>query len=422
MNSDSQVKQLYPFIDSTGVIRVGGRLTHSNLPFGKKCPILLPKAHKFTELIVNCFHEKFLHAGPQHLLYQIRQKFWIVQGRTLCRKIINKCVTCFKANPRPHAQLMGNLPLDRVTKNYPFNVSGVDFCGPFLVKNKHQRKNNLNKVYICIFVCFVTKAIHLEIVTDLTSDAFIAALKRFFARRGKAAKIYSDNGKNFIGANRELSRFIKIVKEKDELFSNFLNREEVSLHFIPPRAPHFGGLWEAGVKSFKFYLKRIVGNLKLTYEEFLTVIIQIEGMLNSRPLVPLSEDTDEVEVLTPAHFLIGRQLTSIVEPDLTHLKENRLKLWQKITKHTQLIWKKWSLDYLNNMQQRTKWKFQKNEVKRGNIVVIKEDNLPPCKWALGKITDVIRGKDERVRVVVVKTSCGEFKRPITKICLLPCDE
>lgn len=421
VNPDSQVKNLCPFIDSAGIMRVGGRLKNSNLPFGKKFPILLPKAHRLSNLIVNCFHLKFLHAGPQQLLYQIRQKFWIVQGRTLCRKIVHSCVICFKAKPVALDQIMGNLPIERVSKNHPFNVSGVDFCGPFYIKCKHQRKNILNKIYVCIFICFVTKAIHLEIVSDMTTDAFIASLKRFFARRGKAARIYSDNGKTFVGANEEFKRFIKTVGQ-DEQFSKFIVCEGVSWHFIPPRAPHFGGLWEAGVKSFKYYLKRVVGNLKLTYEEFLTIIIQIEGMLNSRPLVPLSEDTDEVEVLTPAHFLIGRELTSVAEPDLTNLKENRLKLWQKITRHTQLIWRKWSLDYLNNMQQRNKWKFKRNEVKIGDLVVLKEDNLPPCKWALGKIIEIIRGKDDRVRVVVVKTSLGVFKRAITKICLLPCNE
>ncbi|GFY03808.1 integrase catalytic domain-containing protein [Trichonephila clavipes] len=165
-------------------------------------------------------------------------------------------------------------------------------------------------------------AVHLDIVTDLTSNAFIATLKRFIFRRGKCAKLYSDNATNFVGANIELKKMFNLVCKPDEALASYMASEGIDWKFLPPRAPNFGDLWEAGVKSFKFYLKRVVGNIRLTYEEFLTVIIQIEGMLNSRPLVPLSSDLDDLNVLTPSHFLIGRSITSIVEPDLTNLNEN----------------------------------------------------------------------------------------------------
>ncbi|GFW20800.1 integrase catalytic domain-containing protein [Trichonephila clavipes] len=154
-----------------------------------------------------------------------------------------------------------------------------------------------------------------------------------------------------------------LVCKPDEALASYMASEGIDWKFLPPRAPNFGGLWEAGVKSVKFYLKRVVGNIRLTYEEFLTVIIQIEGMLNSRPLVPLSSDLDDLNVLTPSHFLIGRSITSIVEPDLTNLNENRLDNWQKITKIIQLIWKRWSVDYINSLQQRNKWHFEKRMLK-----------------------------------------------------------
>ncbi|GFY02620.1 integrase catalytic domain-containing protein [Trichonephila clavipes] len=168
-------------------------------------------------------------------------------------------------------KLMGNLPRDRVVPDYPFNCS----------------------------------AIHIEIVSDLTSDAFIAPLKRFFSRRGKCAKLYSDNGKTFIGANKELKRFLKLIEESDDNLAGFLSAEGIEWKFLPPRAPSFGGLWEALVKSIKYHLKRV-----------LTVCIQIEGILNSRPLCPLSSKSDDLNALTPAHFLIGRSMTSLVEPNL----------------------------------------------------------------------------------------------------------
>ncbi|GFV85651.1 integrase catalytic domain-containing protein [Trichonephila clavipes] len=183
----------------------------------------------------------------------------------------------------------------------------------------------------------VLKAVHLEIVSDLTTDAVLVTLKRFVARRGKCATISSDNAKNFVGANRELKRLHNLLKFPEEKLSSYLSSEGISWNFMPLRAPNFGGHWEAGVKSFKFYLKRAVGNLKMTLEEFLTIITQIEGILNSRPITPLSEDIDDLEVLTPGHFLIGRPITSISEPNLLDRTENTLSRWQKVTKIVQHI-------------------------------------------------------------------------------------
>ncbi|XP_035214359.1 uncharacterized protein LOC118188110 [Stegodyphus dumicola] len=167
---------------------------------------------------------------------------------------------------------MGDLPKERVTPSYPFSNVGTDFCGPFHIKFKNQRKGKLNKVYVCIFVCLSTKAIHLDFVSDLTSDAFIACLKRFFSRRrGKCAKLFSDNAKNYVGASIELRKLHKLVKHPDETLTKYLLSENIEWRFIPPKSPNFGGLWEAGVKSFKFHLKRIIGNAHLFLEEFLTV-------------------------------------------------------------------------------------------------------------------------------------------------------
>ncbi|XP_055932821.1 uncharacterized protein LOC129962847 [Argiope bruennichi] len=220
------------------------------------------------------------------------------------------------AQPIVPSQIMGNLPKERVSPDFAFNCAGADFCGPFYIKNKAQRK-----------------AVHIEIVSDLTSASFIATLKRFMARRGKCAKLFSDNAKNLVGANREIKKLHEMVRKPDEKLAGYLAAEGIEWKFIPPRSPHFGGLWEAAIKSFKYHLKRVVKGINLTYEEFLTVIVQIEGILNSRPLCPLSANEDDFEVLTPAHFLINRSLTSLNEPDLTNLKESHLKKWQKVITH-----------------------------------------------------------------------------------------
>lgn len=419
VSRQSQVKSLCPFVDKTGLLRVGGRLTNSNLNFDKKFPILLPGNHRLTRLIIASYHLKYLHVGPQTLLFTIRQKFWPINGRANCRKIVHECVTCFKAKPITCDQLMGDLPKERVSQNFPFVISGVDFCGPFTIKYKHQRKGTYQKIYLAIFVCFVTKAVHLELVTELSSQAFIATLKRFFSRRGNCRVLYSDNGTNFVGSNTELKRLFHVVKNPDENLSGYMSNENVEWRFLPPRAPNFGGLWEAGVRSFKYHLKRVVGGQKLTYEDFLTVINQIESILNSRPLTPLTSDVDDLSALTPGHFLIGRPFTSIVEPDVTNVSENRISLWQKTTKFVQLIWKKWYHDYLTTLHQRSKWCFDKQNIKVGDMVVIKEDNMAVCNWPIGRIVSVFPGKDGRIRVASIKTIRGVFKRPISKICILP---
>ncbi|GBN46894.1 hypothetical protein AVEN_122159-1, partial [Araneus ventricosus] len=171
---NSKLRNLNPFLDSDGVLRVGGRLGNSELPYVTKYPAILPNRHKLTNQIIVYFHLKNLHIGASSLLHCVRERFWPLNGRSLCRKIVYECIVCFKARPIVTSQLMGNLPRDRVVPDYPFNCSGVDFCGPFMIRYRNQRKGVLHKMYVCIFVCFVSKAVHIEIVSDLTSEAFIA--------------------------------------------------------------------------------------------------------------------------------------------------------------------------------------------------------------------------------------------------------
>ncbi|GFU92807.1 integrase catalytic domain-containing protein [Trichonephila clavipes] len=175
----------------------------------------------------------------------------------------------------------------------------------------------------------------------------------------------------FKRANAEVKRLYKLVINPDPELAGFLVDENINWKFLPPRAPNFGGLWEAGVKSFKFHFKREAGNSRFTYEEFLTIMTQIEGILNSRPLTPLSTDIDDLSVLTPAHFLIGRPITSINEPNIIHIETNRLNIYQRLTKIVQSIWKRWSNNYLSNLQQRSKWKFEKDNARVGDLVLIK---------------------------------------------------
>ncbi|XP_058817088.1 uncharacterized protein LOC131680388 [Topomyia yanbarensis] len=235
------------------------------------------------------------------------------------------------------------------------------------------------------------------------------------------SEFYSDNATNFVGARSEFQELYRLFNSTDHQskLSRALADDNISWTFIPPHSPNFGGLWEAGVKSVKKHLKKLSNGLLYTYEELNTVLVQIEAILNSRPLTAISDDINDFTPLTPAHFLIGDRLTSPVELDLIDAPQGRLKRWQSIQQLKQRFWKRWSSEYLHHLQQRRKWQTSTENIKEGALVLLKEDNLPPMKWALGRIVSVHPGTDKKVRVATVKTTNGEYVRAISKICPLP---
>jgi hypothetical protein len=349
-----------------------------------------------------------LHAGSQLLLASLRLRFRITNGRSVVRQVIRKCVTCFKTKAKATSQLMGQLPVSRVTPSRPFSHCGVDYGGPLQVKYGNPRSRTQKKCYIALFVCMATKAVHIDLVSDLTTEAFIAALRRFISRRGRCSQMYSDNGTCFTGAKRRLSEMSRLLRSKDHhlAVSRFAAQEGMEWHLIPPHSPHFGGLWEAGVKSVKTHLKKIAGNTLLTFEEMTTLLTQIEACMNSRPIIPIPSSPDDCAFLTPGHFLIGEPLMSFPEPDCRLGPSSRLSRWQLVQRCRQLIWKRWSADYLCQLQQRSKWLQNQPNLRAGRLVLLKEDNAPPLTWATGIIEETHPGTDGLVRVVTVRTSKG----------------
>ncbi|GFS96704.1 hypothetical protein TNCV_4754111 [Trichonephila clavipes] len=309
----SPLRSLHPFIDEHGLVRVGGRLQNSQLRFNSKHPIILPSHHSISELLIKEQHIAHLHAGPPLLAHILRQSHWIVGSRKLINKCIRKCLKCNKFKTSTTTlQLMGNLPKHRVTLERPFFNCGIDYAGPVLIKCNKGRGTKSTKGYIALFVCLATKAVHIEAVGDLTTDSFIAALRRFSARRGAPCHIYSDNGTNFIGARRKLDEIRKLWLSlpTNEAISYYLSKSSIDWHFIPPSSPHFGGIWESGIRSIKFHLKRVLGEIILTFEELSTLLTQIEGLLNSRPLSYVNDsDIECISTLTPSHFLTGDVLS-----------------------------------------------------------------------------------------------------------------
>lgn len=236
---------------------------------------------------------------------------------------------------------------------------------------------------------------------------------------GASQPTYSDNGTSFVGANRELKDLGEFLSKENKKLSQAIGELSIEWHFAPAYSPHFGGIWESGVRSTKHHLKRVAGNVIMTFEEFYTLLTQIEAVLNSRPLTSLSNNPNDLTPLTPAHFLIGRPLTAIPDVSLTHLPEARLSRWQMIQKMQQHFWSRWSKEYITELQQRTKWRQPYPNLEEGTVVLIKNENLPPLKWKLGRIIAVHPGKDKVARVATVKTSTGTIRIAIQKICPLP---
>nr|XP_033199424.1 uncharacterized protein LOC117161785 [Bombus vancouverensis nearcticus] len=204
-------------------------------------------------------HKIHMHSGTQATLCAVRQRYWPVDGRSQVWRAIKGCVRCCRAQPPPVEYVMGNLPEARVTESRPFTNVGVDYCGPFHIKEKRDRNRRQIKVYVAIFVCLAIKAVHIELVDDLTSEAFIAALRRFIARRGYCSTIHSDNGTNFRGASNELRELHDLLQSDDhkEKVTAFLADKQIEWRFIPPHSPHFGGLWEVAVWDMEV-LKKVV--------------------------------------------------------------------------------------------------------------------------------------------------------------------
>jgi len=406
---------LAPFLDHSGLIRVGGRLQRSMLTEDAKHPLLLPKESHVTSLLITAFHRRLLHAGPKLILAMLRQQFWIVSGREAVRRIIFKCITCTRHKALHPTPRMGILPEARVQSVRAFSSVGTDYGGPYLIKESKRRNPKTTKVYISLFICMATKAIHVEIVSDLTTEAFLAALDRFVARRGVPAHVYSDCGTNYVGAARQLKDIFR-----NKHFQTQLSAHVACVwHFNPPAAPHFGGLWEAGIKSVKFHLNRVIGKQVLTYEELETLCVRIEGILNSRPLTPASMDPHDLTALTPGHFLIGQPLLAMPEEKLTEIPMNRLTRWQLLRQLHQSFWKRWSHEYLTTLQGRQKWTTIQDNLKVGDLVLVEAPSQPSTAWRMGRIKAVHPGPDQTVRVVTVKTQEGEIKRPVVKLVKLP---
>lgn len=421
LKGSSRLKTLNPLIDSEGLLRVGGRLENSNLTENEKHPMLLPPHHKLTHLIIIEEH-KAMHAAPLALLANIRLKFWPLQGRRLTTRVVNRCVECIRAKPKFSTPLMGPLPAERVVAAPAFTSVGIDFTGPIRLKSSTKVATLNRKAYITVFVCYVTKAVHLDISADLSTETFINTFKRFISRRGMPHVIFSDNAKTFVAADKYVQKcFDRILQ--DPILLNFLSTKRIKWKFSPPYSPHFGGLFEAAIKSFKFHFRRVVANHSLTIEEAQTVVVQIESVLNSRPMTPLSSDPNDLTALTPGHFIIGRPFTALPGdvPIQSYPASRRdLLIHYKQVNTVQIaFWKRWSTEYLQSLQTFPKWYKKTQGIKQGSLVIVRDKlSLPMC-WPLARVVKLHPGKDGISRVATLRTRGGLIIRATTELSAFP---
>ncbi|GFY05451.1 integrase catalytic domain-containing protein [Trichonephila clavipes] len=392
LRSSSEIKSLVPYLDENNLLRLTGRLLEADLCFGEKHPVILPRRCKFTELLVIREHERIGHCGVSATFDS----------------------TSKNIGAKPADQLSGQLPRDRITQSPPFQSVGIDFTGAILVKDNQGTR----KSYVSLFTCAVTRAVHLELVSDMSTKCFLLALRRFLARRGNCKVIYSDNARTFKAAERELAYFANILKDSE--FQSFVADKGIHWKFIVERAPWWGGFYERLVKTIKDPLRKILGRALLTFEELSTILSEVEVIVNHRPLTYVENDPGEPEPLTPAHFLeLGYgdskyPIHFIELIDATTAKESYKKRKTYRTLLLKQLWRRWKEQYLLRLKTANHFKtpsVHKN-LKLNDVVLVEGNVTSKLLWELGIIKEIFIGRDDNVRSCLVKTFKGLFKKPI----------
>ena len=397
-----------------GLLCVGGRLKQSpHLEDESKHPVILPHDSPVVAVIVRYIHEKHGHAGREYVLAESRRNYWIVRGRSVIRRVINNCIICKKREPVVCQQQMADLPPDRVSAGGVFQHIGIDMYGPIMVKRGRARA----KRYGCLITCLATRAIHVEIAHSLDTDSFIQCLQRFIARRGRPSLIRCDQGRNFIGAERELREELEALNGKK--IQDFMNEEGIEWKFNPPYASMAGGIWERMIRSIRRVIAGICSEQVLTDEGLLTITAMAESIVNNRPITPNSADANDMNALSPNHFLIMKPVKDI--PGIFD-QECLRKHWRQLQYLANVLWKRWLREYLPQLQQRSKWELEKRDLCVGDLVLVMDYAMSKNNWIMGRVLGVNSGSDGKVRSVQVQLPNSVVSRPIAKISLLEAND
>lgn len=414
IRKESSLYKLNPGLDESGLLCLKGRLQYASLENQERHPWILPARERLTELLVMDAHHKMKHLGVGSTITEIRQKFWIIKGRQFVKSVIKGCLTCKRFSVRPGQCEFAPLPADRVQESKPFSIIGCDFAGPLYVKD------DLEKRYILLFTCAVTRAVHIELVNSLSTSEFLLAFRRFIGRRGLPTTIYSDNAKTFKSSDSELKKLWTVLKDPDVL--TFYGRQGIRWKYIAERAAWWGGFWERMIRTVKTALRKILGKTSLSTSELETVLVEIESVVNSRPITFVYNDPNEPSPISPSHFLVGERLTSAPPCKLNFDPScNSRKLFVKKYNYREKLlehfWKRWRKEYLLLLRSfnTSVPQIQKGVFKVGEIVLIGDEKLPRNMWKLGKVIEVFPGRDNKIRSVKVKHAGGCIRRPIQLI-------
>ena len=394
-NFQKKRKSLGIFLDEKGIARCSGRLKNADIPYETKHPVLLPNDSWFTKLMIWKSHERVFHNGVKETLIDFRRKFWTIKGRQLTRKLINKCVVCRKLEGLGYAiPEMAQLPEFRVKGGKSFESVGIDFCGPLYIKTE---KETMKKAYIALITCATTRMVHLELSNNLTTISLINCIKRFTARRGVPSLVISDNAKTF----------------ESKLLKAYLGKMGVTWKYNLAKSPWWGGMFERLIRSTKRCLKKSLKGGRYDYEKLSTLLAEIEAVINSRPLTYVYDDGVE-EILTPSHLYMGNRLLDPPKPppiEILELEADAARTYvEKLDKRIDGFWKRWYNEYLVNLRENFRSKMRNGQTPRvGDVVVIHEDNKRRHLWKMGKIIELIVGRDSVVRGAKVRVA-GNSKR------------
>ncbi|XP_063437322.1 uncharacterized protein LOC134718616 [Mytilus trossulus] len=428
----SSLYKLDPFLDSDGIIRVGGRIRRAEFNLAVKHPVIIPRHSHVTELIIRHFHEKAEHQGRGMTINEIRANgFWIIGCSTAVSKYLATCVICRKHRSNTQEQKMADLPSDRLDPVPPFTYSGVDLFGPWYIKEGRKEL----KRYGVLFTCLSCRGVHIETANSLDTSSFINALRRFIAIRGPVRHLRSDRGTNFVGAERELREAYSEMDDKS--IRQFLSNEGcdfVEFKMNVSSASHMGGVWERQIRSVRNVLASLMhqSGTQLDDESLRTFMCEAAAIVNSRPLTldnlndPLSE-----EPLTPNHILTMK--SKIILPPPGQFQRSDIysrKRWRRVQFLANEFWNRWRKEYLSNLQSRKKWTAPRRNLQVGDIVMIKDEQAARNQWHLGKINTAHVDEDGLVRKVRVtigaqidnsgrrNSPLHELDRPIQKLVLV----
>lgn len=396
-----------------GILRVGGRLENATIPEVQKHPIILPGNHHVTDMIIRQHHAALGHSGIDMVLSSVRKQFWVTSGKYAVKRIIDKCFKCRKRSAPFGKQFMAPLPSARVTPDKPpFSATGVDYFGPIYVKQGRSQV----KRYGCLFTCLASRAVHIEVAHSLTTDSFLAALQRFICRRGAPDIIYSDNGTNFSSANKELKKSLNDL-EQSKLYDH-LRLKGIEWRFNPPAASHMGGVWERMIRTTRRILQMLLGEQTVNDECLLTLMTEVEKIINDRPLTTPSSHSADLHPLTPNDLLLLRPNASIPTGVYDKLANYSRRWYHQAQYLADVFWKRWVHEYLPALQQRHKWQHIERNFRTNDIVLVSDETVPRGKWPLARIVETYPDKNGLVRSVKVQTATTTKVRPIDKLCLL----